>query len=348
MALYQFTLPANQNNPFTPKNLPLICHLIKIGFHKYNNPWAKRIGKKIGRLIFDVGYHILGLAGNGKATIKLSKKSILINFDGRQMHYANIFMKHYRESYEPDVSGLLSVLLTDTRVFFDIGSNWGYFSFFAASLDGFSGPIHAFEPSSSTYGDLIQLVQQIGVSDRIECHQLALSNKTGEGYLYNDEFDSGLNSLSQSENPININLHTKTALREIDKLNRPFADVLKIDAENHEYQVLEGGTRLITEHRPFIILENWYSSDTEVSSLRPLQLLTDLNYTLFYPTWSLDDKLSNFDHKAYPKILGAKQKKIVYRSFQPDERSALVDQVNVFACPNNRLNKFLDINFPAQ
>lgn len=341
MIQHQFELPVLPSNPFLPKSLPLISQLTKIGFHKYKNRWAKRFGKKMGRLIFDMGYHILGLGGEGQALMLLPENEVIITFNARHLHFGSIYLNTCRENYEPDVSSILSVLLKSDRVFFDIGSNWGYFSFLAASLPEYSGKIHAFEPTRTTYNDLTSLVEQAGLGTRIKCHPVALSSEKGHGYLEVDNFSSGLNKLLPCNEITGDNKGVKTPIIPIDELDGPIPDVLKIDAENHEHNILLGGMQTIEKNYPFIIIENWYKLQTADSSLQPLQLLSDMGYILFYPTLHLDGQMVRFDNYAEVKLASANTKKIIYSSFKTTERPNLPDQVNVFACHNSHLDTFL-------
>lgn len=60
------------------------------------------------------------------------------------------------------------------------------------------------------------------------------------------------------------------------EFNNPVV-AIKLDVENHEYEVLEGGTALIQENRPLIYTELW---DNENRS-KCMELLANLNYLPF-------------------------------------------------------------------
>jgi len=341
MATYKFELPVTRTNPFTPKSLPLISELNKIGFHKYKNRWTKRFGKRLGRIIFDVGYHFFGLGGEGKALIHLPNNEVTVTFNSRHLHFGSIYLPAYQENYEPEVSAVLSVLLTGDKVFFDIGSNWGYFSFFAASKPAYRGPIYAFEPTPSTFNDLTDLVKQAGLVKRIDCVPVALSDESGHGYLEVDSFSSGLNKLTLSSDTEGFNEKIKIPIMPLDDFEKAAPDVLKIDAENHELNVLTGGTETLKKYSPFIIIENWYSSKTAETSLRPLQFLSSMDYILFYPIWQIDNQLVRFDNHADAKLASSCSKNILFSSFEAADRPKLPDQVNVFAVHASQIKTFL-------
>jgi len=53
-----FIVRARSRVPFRHGPLPLITGLARMGFHQYKNRWAKRLGKRIGRLAFDTAYRL--------------------------------------------------------------------------------------------------------------------------------------------------------------------------------------------------------------------------------------------------------------------------------------------------
>ena len=337
----QFTLTSKFTNPFVPQKLPAICNLTQIGFHKYKSRWLKRLCKKFGRAAFDISYHRLGLGGKGRAILQLPTGHVPLTFNARHLHFGAIYMAHYRDAYESEVSSLLSILLKGEKIFYDIGSNWGYFSFLAASLPNYNGQIHAFEPSPNTFLDLEDMVSQAKLDSRIKCHPRALSDKVGNATMYVDSFSSGLDRILTQDIISGGNKRVTIPLITIDNFDENFADVIKIDVEGHEYQVLKGGRKKIQNKKPFIIMENWYDRDEKHTSLKPLQLLSQLDYTLFYPTWLIDGDPVPFDNHAYQKLSYAACKQIRYTSFEPSDRCKLPDQVNIFACPRNQVEQIL-------
>jgi len=67
--------------PFTIESLPLLSKLQLIGFHKYKNRWAKRFGKKLGRLIFDFAYHRVKLSGQICVSMMVDQQKKYLRFD---------------------------------------------------------------------------------------------------------------------------------------------------------------------------------------------------------------------------------------------------------------------------
>jgi len=113
-----------------------------------------------------------------------------------------LYFHKYQRVYESETSTLLDLFLPEDGVLFDIGSNWGYFSLFAAVRKTFCGNVHSFEPWPPTFADLQSIVDQSGYADVITCHNLALSSKSGEcGMKVHSH--SGLNELdTRGECPV--------------------------------------------------------------------------------------------------------------------------------------------------
>ena len=105
MALQQQTYIAKElpYEPFIIEHLPFISKLQRIGFHSYKNRWAKRLGKKLGRAIFDVAYHQFKLSGQINISIANRKPKEIYKFDARKQHYARLFNNKPVNVCEPEL-----------------------------------------------------------------------------------------------------------------------------------------------------------------------------------------------------------------------------------------------------
>lgn len=159
----------------------------------------------------------------------------------------SIIFPEYVDGYEPEVGALLEVLLRHDRVFFDIGANWGYFTHYAATIDGYRGPIHAFEPAPAPYADLEDLVQQAGYGDRVQCHRMALSDRSGESAM------TAADPLTCGWSKVDAGGSVPITMARLDDMDIPAPDVIKMDVEEHELAVLKGGARELGKHKPHIL-----------------------------------------------------------------------------------------------
>jgi FkbM family methyltransferase len=100
--------------------------------------------------------------------------------------------------------------------------------------------IHAFEPIPETFGELSN---RFGHDDRVRLNRLALSNTTkGELRMWIDPRDRSMSSVTAQQSPLARELlvpHTTgdsyAIAHGIDRI-----DILKIDAEGHEMEILQG------------------------------------------------------------------------------------------------------------
>jgi FkbM family methyltransferase len=116
-------------------------------------------------------------------------------------------------------------------------------------------------------------------------------------------------------------------------------DLLKIDAEGSEGAILAGAKRLISQHKPLIVFENWRSFTDAEQTLRPLLLLRDLGYVFFHPCWlRRRGDLSLFMPAENP-IDTLPTEVLALVPLTPEDRFLRHDQVNIFACHMNSLPK---------
>lgn len=332
-----FIVRARPRIPFRHGPLPLITGLARVGFHQYRNRWAKRLGKRIGRLAFDGAYG-LGLGGRGAVDLMKPEGAVRLTFDARKLHYASLYLNHYRDGYEPEVAALLETFLTEARVFYDVGSNWGYFAFYAATKPGYQGAIHAFEPVPGTFADLGDWVGQAHLAARVICHRLALSDEQGTGVMAVEGGASGLARLVEGGAGGG---GEAVPLARMDDLDLPPPDVLKIDVEEHELKVLRGARSVLATRKPMLIFENWLAPRDRSATLAPLRFLEEVGYLLFQPLWRLADGRFSWPGPHRPLPPGDRVLALV--PFASEARFSMRDQVNVFACHGDRLDELAQV-----
>ncbi len=197
--------------------------------------------------------------------------------------------------YEPEVTVILRLLLGDDDTFYDIGSNWGYYSFQTALRPGFRGKIHAFEASPRTCKQFQSIKSQLGVSDDLEFHCFGLSDREGRASMdYSNR--SGDNACARLARSGDIDVH----LKRLDDLAIDLPDVIKMDVEGHELPVLRGGEATIGRARPFIVLEVWNKMARDRRARYPvLEHLAEDDYRIFRFLWATTrDATPDFDLRA--------------------------------------------------
>ena len=139
----------------------------------------------------------------------------------------------------------------------DIGANIGYMTGIMAEKVGKSGRVIAFEPCPGIYDELefnIQTWRDRKGWNCIEVQKIALSDRTGMGYLRLPTYNRGEAAIVASKD----NLNDKETLNiyevELDRLDNILdkntkIGVLKIDIEGHELSAFQGAENLLKSQR---------------------------------------------------------------------------------------------------
>jgi len=177
--------------------------------------------------------------------------------------------------FEADLEWWRSLIQPGMTVI-DVGANAGVYTFSAARRVGSAGKVLAVEPLSKC----VRLLEETCRLNHLEqvsiCHGAA-SDRTGtiqisisvSSELSQVVTDAAATSRSDLET---VACYTLDSLVEHHHFTQ--VDVLKIDAEQHELQVLTGSDRLLTEFAPIILYEN---NQPEVA-----KFLDQRHYFLFY------------------------------------------------------------------
>lgn len=310
-------------SPFSVTALPLLSKLHRAAFRQRRRLSKRFVGKPAKRLFRAL--LALGASGWGQVRFDAQGTPKTLSFQARNTQFGAFYLPQCLPVYEPETSALLDKLVGDTDTFFDIGANWGWYALLIASRRGFAGRIHAFEPFPTTFADLASMVSQAGLDGTITCHDIALAAAEGQASMgFSDGVQSGLARLGEGGD-------TLVRLARLDGLDLPAPDVIKIDAEDHELEVLQGATALLDRAAPVIVLENWLHRDQPDLTLAPLELLTNRGYRLYYPGWvGNQDNCILAGHQARPTARLALAPLLLAQRFQ------LPDQLNIVAVPPSR------------
>jgi FkbM family methyltransferase len=235
-------------------------------------------------------------------------------------------LPQFAGGYEPETQLLVQILVGTEGEFFDVGANWGHLSIGLAAARGYSGEIHAFEPSASAFQDLCNVTQQLHIV-RIVGHQLALGNETGGAMLRSpDGVHSGLARIVP-------NIGESVTIARLDDLGLPAPTVIKLDLEGGELRALQGAEATLHACKPYVILETWHADDESVTALR---FLEDRGYRLYEPL--LVSALEAQETFPYGRALPSNQLvRLALRPFTAASRCGLGEHFNALACPMTRL-----------
>lgn len=151
------------------------------------------------------------------------------------------------------------------------------------SLMAHKGKVIAFEPCRKPYESLSKTIDY-NKMDNILLLKNVVTNKVGEEEVMGSTYDgdSCIRKLRAKKRFVEFeNVKSIT----IDSFNLERCDILKIDAENSEYLVLEGAAETIKKHRPIIFFETFRKGNGE--HLTKLDQWTKENFYKY--TWLKGD-----------------------------------------------------------
>ncbi len=173
-------------------------------------------------------------------------------------------------------------LLPHHGLVLDIGANLGVMSAYLAHKKS-SRKIIAVEPIPLHVKVMTRLFRKMKLKNIVVIEK-ALSNQSGfvemNVPLRNGVLQHGLASLEMQKEKTGERYQVEAIT--LDQLMENYPDEklvgIKIDVENHEWEVLSGGINTIQQHYPIIMAELWNDSKKE----QCLHVLTSLGYRAMY------------------------------------------------------------------
>jgi len=321
--------------PFSMRQLPFLARFYRYAYHRQTTSktgfWLSRISSRIFRI-----YRRLCGSSMGEFDYERLGRRVTIRFNARNLQFQALYSPFYKYGYELEVAALLDLMLPEAGTFLDIGSNWGYFTLYAASNHS-RLTVHAFEPMPATYNDLTSCVEQAGLSSLVTCHNMALSSADGEAFIQiPDGLHSGLAEVS------NLGGTTRIATRRLDSLSLLRPDFIKMDVEGHEIEVLNGAKETLKVARPFIIFESKPDYLRPEKILEVLFFLSALGYRLYIPAVQRQLKgCSYYMQCAWLPIGDGDNLALI--TFEAGTRLLWQHDVNVFACHESRQQELMTV-----
>ena len=169
---------------------------------------------------------------------------------------------YYTGTYEAGTLNIFDNLLNAGDYFFDIGSNIGLMSIFAAHKVGDNGTVHAFEPEPDTF-KILKENCVINKLSNIKINNFALGDNDGVANIYpNLDINRGASSLVRTDGSIGKKIMITTLDKYLSKYEIGSIRLIKIDVEGYELKVLNGATKILSsENAPIICIE--YSKNVE-------------------------------------------------------------------------------------
>ena len=177
-------------------------------------------------------------------------------------------LARYGEYSQCEIDFILS-FLTDSAVVYDVGANIGYHTTAFATR---ARRVYAFEPHPRNYELLEKNTEEF---DNVFLGQYAVSNRKTTCYIsdYDPNQISNFGAVSVVAHITGIQV---TAI-DLDTAGLDPPDFIKIDAEGHELQVLQGCQQIIQQYCPVVYYEAHESHD-----LREIYMLLSEDRYRFY------------------------------------------------------------------
>ncbi len=186
--------------------------------------------------------------------------------------------------YEESLTKIFLASLKPGMVVYDVGAHFGYFSLLARHLVGTKGHVHAFEPTPSTFQILTKNLSNYSNVTLNNCgawskaDELVLKDFGLKFAAYNSLSDPRISLATQNLQGIVEHKIPTVALDDYAKGAAARPDFIKIDAENAEYQILQGMTAILSHDRPLLSLEMGDSADNPQHSQTLVQYLIQRDY----------------------------------------------------------------------
>ena len=233
--------------------------------------------RSINRAFYTVLPKKIKIPPSGILTIK-NKDGKTLKIKTNQTSYLTqlIFWEGY-QNYE--YTDIFIKLIKKTDVFYDIGSNIGYYSLLA-EMENPNIKVIAFEPAS---GPLYYLKKNVDINNfkNITVEDIALSDKNGsitffsvknKKYTYLEHNLSGegnTGSKTQGRNFVPVEVKTQTFNEYVSNTNNNNnIDLVKMDTEGTEHLILTHADVILKQMKPIIICETLFDNiESELESI---------------------------------------------------------------------------------
>ncbi len=182
---------------------------------------------------------------------------------------------------EANLTNFLLRFLTPDMTFIDVGAHVGMYSMLAGEIIE-TGQIHSFEPTPRTFALLEKNTKHL---KNITLYNKALSSQDetltfqdyGAGYgAYNTASQEGAPALHHAPSEYQV---AATSLSKICQEKSLEPDLIKLDAEGHEWKILEGATTLLqATPRPLFTIEVAGGTEWAEHRQRTFAILSEARY----------------------------------------------------------------------
>tara|TARA_B100000768_G_C11199732_1_gene341192 strand:+ start:59 stop:967 length:909 start_codon:yes stop_codon:yes gene_type:complete len=262
---------------------------------------------------------------NNYIEVKIYNFKILASNKKNQTSHALLRKCNFDDQHELETIKKFS---DNKKIFLlDCGCNYGFYSFYTASLSD-NNFVISFEASSKTSEDFNKNLYLNNFKNVI-LNNLAVSDVDNNKVSFNESLNDWESSLShnkfEEKKLTTINTITiDTTLRKYD-LNDYFV-FIKLDIEGHEFQAIKGAKNIIKKYNPIIIIEfSKYIFENNKNSFDFLEsFLLDFDYSIYGTN---------------KKLITVEEIKLLLKSLGPDHKT--ISNYYLIKNDKNLINLFI-------
>jgi FkbM family methyltransferase len=229
--------------------------------------FISEIYKQYHSILFDYAEYIRDTNINrieiegGRVIMKTRDKGIRIECSPGDHRIAPIETLNFHD-YERGESIMMEKLMSNSKIFFDIGANIGWYSINMGVIKR-DIKVYAFEPIKKTYDMLCKNISLNSMMN-INTYNFGFSDKKGTFpfYYYPEGSGNASSANLTGRNDVEIFTCKLDTLDEFITLENLKVDFIKCDVEGAELLVFKGGIKTIRSNKPIVfseILRKWTS-----------------------------------------------------------------------------------------
>ena len=289
------------STPFARSRLIILNFFTKL-FQWYIEDKDIRVFKN--NIIYYILFRLVRKFLNKNLVVKIYNFKILASNEKNNASHALIRRCGFDDQVELK---LLNKLSNENKIlFYDCGSNYGFYSLYVANLS-LSNKVVAIEASSKTSQALKNNIK-LNLQKNIKIYNNLLSDNDEQKIIFNESH----NDWESSTNHKNFKLKKKIKIltKKIDTLSSKITDldeyelVIKLDIEGNEFKALAGATKTIEKYSPLIIIEfAKFIFDQKNSKNFLNNFLKNYNYKIFNRNYvnvdedEIYDQINMLDHR---------------------------------------------------
>ena len=188
----------------------------------------------------------------------------------------------------------------------DVGANIGNHSLY---FSNFSKQVFSYEPNPNTFELLKFNTKNLS---NINVYNIGISNKNENKFLNESNFNIGDSAIVSYDEKKDIEKNNKTLheissmkLDDLEHLSDEKISMIKIDVEQHEYEVMDGASNLIEKNQPVLIFEHNIETSKK-QTLKINKFIKEKGYVIY-----LIKPNFNFFSNRFVKLIGGVMRLII-------------------------------------